>query len=329
MLEHGGQLLKAAQYYGIPPEDWLDLSTGINPLPYTPPVIPLEVWQRLPQAQDGLLQAAARFYGSENLLPMAGSQTAIQLLPRLRKHARVGVLNPAYAEHAHAWRSNGHEVIDLSPADIEKLPDQLDVLILVQPNNPTGHLFSLEQMQKWHEELRTRLGWLIIDEAFIEAAGQPSMVQREMPEGLIILRSLGKFFGLAGARVGFVFAQSAFLHIMQEALGPWNISAPSRFVATAALKDQHWQETTHIRLKQDGLRLAKMLQQANLPPAGGCSLFQWICHEQAALIHAKLAQRGILTRLLNHPHSLRLGLPGLEPEWQRLEIALTEIAHEK
>lgn len=325
MLEHGGQLLASATRYGIPAAEWLDLSTGINPTLFIPPAIPLTTWQQLPQQQDGLLQAAASYYGSIHLLPVAGSQAAIQLLPRLRKHCKIGVLHPAYTEHAHAWRCTGHEVIELTPFEIESTIDRLDVLVLIQPNNPTGEIFPFEKMCDWHARLYAREGWLIVDEAFIEATTQTSMIQADMPPGLIVLRSLGKFFGLAGARVGFVFAHDELLARIQELSGPWNVSGPSRFVAQAALQDSAWQSATRARLQQNGARLAQLLQQVKLNPDGGCGLFQWVKTDRAEAIHQQLAQRGILTRLFTQPLSLRFGLPGDEGEWQRLETTLMKI----
>lgn len=325
MLEHGGQIHAAALRYGIPAAEWLDLSTGINPLPFIPPAIPLATWQRLPQEQDGLLQAAAYYYGSENLLPVAGTQAAIQLLPRLRTQCRVGVLTPAYAEHAHAWHNEGHDVIELNPPQIEAALAQLDVLVLIHPNNPTGALFTHTQLHNWYEKLNARRGWLIVDEAFIEASSQTSMIRPDMPHGLIVLRSLGKFFGLAGARVGFVFAQDELLSRLRTLSGPWSVSGPARYVALAALQDKEWQTTTRTRLQQDGARLAQMLQDAKLPPDGGCALFQWVKTKLAQTIHQKLAERGIFTRLFTQPHSLRFGLPSTTAEWMRLQTALTEI----
>lgn len=325
MLEHGGQLHAAAQRYGIPLAEWLDLSTGINPISFVPPPIPIEAWQRLPQQQDGLLQAAADYYGSKNILPLAGTQAAIQLLPRLRKQCRAGVLHPAYAEHAYAWRSAGHEVTDLTPYDIDAATEWLDVLVLLQPNNPTGITFTSTQLQGWLDKLQERQGWLIVDEAFIEATTQASMVQANMPPGLIVLRSPGKFFGLAGARIGFAFAQEELLARMQELSGPWNVSGPSRFAAQAALLDGGWQAATRTALQQHGARLAQLLHEAKLTPEGGCGLFQWVKTEQAEAIYQQLAQRGILTRLFSQPHSLRFGLPGSEAEWLHLQTALAEI----
>jgi len=324
MLEHGGQLLAAAQRYGIPATKWLDLSTGINPVAYVPPPIPVAVWQHLPQEQDGLLQAAASYYGTANLLPVAGSQAAIQLLPRLRSRCRVGVLHPAYAEHAQAWRNAGHDVTDLTPPEIDGEIDRLDVLVLIQPNNPTGNIFTGAQLQEWRDRLQSREGWLIVDEAFIESTTQISVVQADMPPGLIVLRSLGKFFGLAGARVGFILAHAELLSRIQTLQGPWSVSGPSRFVARAALCDHAWQAATSARLQQHGSRLARLLQHANLMPSGGCGLFQWVETESAEAIHQQLAQRGILTRLFSQPLSLRFGLPGTEAGWQRLSTTLKE-----
>ena len=69
MLEHGGRLRVAARRFGIPLSDWVDLSTGINPQPYPVPPLAPEVWLRLPETDDGLEAAAARYYGNPLLLP--------------------------------------------------------------------------------------------------------------------------------------------------------------------------------------------------------------------------------------------------------------------
>ena len=325
MLEHGGQTRAAAARYGIALEDWLDLSTGINPIPFEPPPTPPDVWARLPQEQDGLEQAAAAYYGTPDMLPMAGSQAALQLLPRLRDHCRVGVLHPGYTEHDHAWRSAGYEVVQLSAEEIVNAVDSLDVLVLTQPNNPTGILFSAADLHEWHARLAARGGWLIVDEAFIEASAQASCAQPQMPQGLIVLRSLGKFFGLAGARVGFVLAHPELLARIRTALMPWSVAGPSRFVAQAVLRDSAWQAATRKCLMQDGARLAQLLHASGLPPAGGCGLFQWVPTEQAETIRRQLAQRGILTRYFAEPSSLRFGLPGSATDWGRLRAALDEI----
>lgn len=225
MLEHGGQLRAASARYGIQLSDWLDLSTGLNPVSFAPPPIPLDAWSRLPQEQDGLEEAAAHYYGTRDLLPVAGSQAAIQSLPRLRPACRIGVLHPGYAEHAYAWRTAGHDVLPLAAATIETHLAQLDVLVLMQPNNPTGELFSHEMLLRWHALLASRGGWMIVDEAFLEASSAQTLIQEKMPQGLIVLRSLGKFFGLAGARVGFTAAHPGLLSALREILAPGALRA--------------------------------------------------------------------------------------------------------
>lgn len=326
MLEHGGKLNAAAATYGIAPGAWLDLSTGINPVPFLPPPVPLAAWAQLPQEHDGLELAAAAYYGTADVLPVAGSQAAIQALPRLRSRARVGVLHPGYAEHAYAWQVGGHQLVLLEADAIARAVADLDVLVLMQPNNPSGITFAPAQLHEWHAQLARRGGWLIVDEAFIEASKQTSAIQPRMPRGLFVLRSLGKFFGLAGARVGFVAAHPSLLDSLRELFGPWCLSGASRCVAQAALLDQAWQDATRQRLLHDGARLARLLGDAGLVPAGGCGLFQWVTTGEAEYIHKRLARQGILTRLFTQPRSLRFGLPGAEAQWQRLRDALAPAA---
>ncbi|MBI5751357.1 MAG: threonine-phosphate decarboxylase [Hydrogenophilales bacterium] len=325
MLEHGGKLTQAARRYGIAVENWLDLSTGINPHGWPVPALPNEVWRRLPEDNDGLLDAARACYGASHLLAVSGSQAAIQVLPTLRADCLVGMLHPTYSEHAHAWAKQ-HRVAALNAAGIETTLDELDVLLLCNPNNPSGERFAPDTLLTWRQELAARGGWLVVDEAFIDAEPQLSIARHTGAEGLIVLRSLGKFFGLAGARVGFVAAWPALLAQMQEALGPWAINGPARAIARLALQDSVWQQHTRERLQGDSARLAALLTRHGLAPAGGSSLFQWIRTDRAAGLHEVLARQGILTRLFDAPASLRFGLPGAEGEWNRLEIALGKLA---
>lgn len=324
MLEHGGRLRNAAQQYGIALTDWLDLSTGINPNGWPVPAIPTDCWQRLPEDDDSLLAAARNYYGNDSLLAVAGSQAAIQSLPLLRTRSRVGVLRPAYAEHGACWHKTGHVVREL-PADADSINiaiDNLDVLILINPNNPSGTLWQPAQLLIWQQRLAQRGGWLIVDEAFLDGLPEYSLAALPVRPGLFVLRSVGKFFGLAGIRCGFVIAESAPLQQLVELLGPWTLSHPSRYVATLALQDEAWQRQTSIDLHQQGQRLHQLLCAAGLPPSGGCHLFQWLQTPRAATVHDALAKQGILTRLFTDPASLRFGLPKDEAGWQRLQQAL-------
>lgn len=324
-LLHGGRLRAAAAHYGIPVADWLDLSTGINPHGWPVPAIPSTTWERLPEDDDGLQQAARTYYGTDALLAVAGSQAAIQALPRLRPRCRVGVIAPGYNEHAHAWQRAGHNVIPVSANGLDSAAADVDVLVIIHPNNPTGTWFSVETMFHWHAQLAARGGWLVVDEAFIDAMPEHSLTPHCPRLGLIVLRSLGKFFGLAGARVGFVCAESSLIEALRALLGPWTVAAPSRHIAIQALADHDWQETARCRLVHHSERLAALLTQYGLAPNGGCALFQWVCTPQAAALHEQLARHGILTRLFDTPASLRLGLPGNDSDWARLAATLVTV----
>ncbi len=326
MLEHGGHLIDASKKYNIPLEQWTDLSTGINPNGWPVPKIPEACWQRLPESADGLLNAAKRYYQCQSILAVAGSQAAIQTLPLMRKKSKVGVLAPAYAEHAYSWQKAGHEVIELSADGLESELATLDILILINPNNPTGMQFSKTQLLNWHRQLNRRNGWLIVDEAFIDTMPENSLSSHPATEGLIILRSIGKFFGLAGIRCGFAIAAEDLLSELDERLGPWSISHPSRYIATAALLDTQWQKKMQAELKKQSTRLAFLLKKRGLKVTAQTDLFLWARESNATEIHQCLAQKGILTRLFTKPSSLRFGLPKNESQWEHLDQALENMA---
>ena len=254
MLEHGGRLRQAARRHGIPLAEWVDLSTGINPHAYPVPLLAPEVWQRLPETDDGLEAAAAAYYGSPHLLPVAGSQAAIQALPACFAPGRVLTLAPTYAEHPHAWR--GHQLRAVSAEEIAAALAEADILLLVQPNNPDGQRFPRARLLAWHAELAARGGCLIVDEAFIDVDPADSLVPLAGLPGLVVLRSLGKFFGLAGARVGFVFAPTEVRTALAERLGPWTLAGPARWAARHALADTAWQAAQRTRLDAERALIA-------------------------------------------------------------------------
>ena len=326
MLEHGGRLRKAALDYGIAEADWLDLSSGLAPWPFSIPEIPLRAWARLPETDDGLEQAACDYYGAAQVLPVAGSQMAIQLLPRLRRAGKVGVLSPCYAEHAEAWRRSGYIVREVLEQEVEFFLDSLDVLVVVNPNNPTGLSLTPARLLDWHARLARRGGWLVVDEAFMDNTPQLSLAPHAHQVGLIVLRSFGKFFGLAGVRLGFVLAERKLLKLLAEQVGPWAVSGPTRVLGQACLRDTEGHTRQRIRSDEASERLAALLERYGFKPQGGCALFQWLITEHAETLHAFMARRGILLRLFTHNSSLRFGLPADAAEEARLEHALSAFA---
>jgi cobalamin biosynthesis protein CobC len=322
MLEHGGRLLRAARTYGIAPADWLDLSTGISPFAWLVPPMPAAAWARLPDDEDGLVEAAQAYYDTPKLLPVAGSQAAIQALPLLRSTSRVGVIAPGYNEHAHAWRRAGHRVIELAAEELLARVDEVDVIVLIHPNNPGGDRFDPAALLACHARLAARGGWLIVDEAFMDVTPDDSLCPHTANEGLIVLRSVGKFFGMAGARTGFVCANATLLDAAREQLGPWTVSGPARYALRRALTDIAWHAQARIRLRACSARLAQLLIKHDIAPTAGCAFFQWWRSERAGDMHGALAAQGILTRLFDQPHSLRFGLPEDDAAFERLDAAL-------
>jgi cobalamin biosynthetic protein CobC len=318
MLEHGGKLRAAMQRYGG--SDWIDLSTGINPVGYPAPAPSADAWQRLPEPDPALVRAACAYYDASGLLPVAGTQAAIQALPRLRAPARVSVSAPSYAEHAHHWSRHGHLLRQVPYTALGAAVGDSDVVVVVNPNNPTGATVAPDQLLAWHAQLAARGGWLVVDEAFGDTAPALSIAAHADRPGLIVLRSVGKFFGLAGLRLGFVAAAPALLAQLEDVLGPWAVSGPAQEVALSALRDRGWQQATQARLARDGARM-----RALLPGASGTPLFHWWAQAQPEAFHEHMAQRAIWVRLFRDAAcGIRIGLPATEAHWRRLEQALRD-----
>ncbi|MBI4985866.1 MAG: threonine-phosphate decarboxylase [Rhodocyclales bacterium] len=328
MLEHGGKLRAAAAQWGIPLADWLDLSTGVAPDAYPVPPIATASWRRLPEDDDGLVAVAAAYYGSDALLPLPGSQAAIMALPRLRPPGTAAVLAPSYGEYAAAWQAAGHRLRSFAADELEAVAASCDTVMLGNPNNPTGERFASERLLAAARRLQARGGWLIVDEAFADADGGAALAALAggaAAPNLIVLRSLGKFFGLAGARVGFAVAAPAVLAPLAELIGPWPIAHPARDAARAALADAAWQSAQRARLHAASDRLAQMLSAHGWGVTAGTALYRYLATPRAAEIFAALAGRGILIRRFDAPSGLRIGLPGTEAEWARLDAALSAI----
>lgn len=340
-IVHGGNLAAARARYGEPAGGWLDLSTGITPHGYPIPPIPPDAWLRLPE-DDGLEALAAAHYGvndAKAVLAVAGSQAAIRTLPALLPRSRVGVAQVGYSEYAPAFARAGHDVTALPEAAfLGALPDDVRHLVVVNPNNPTARVLSASTLRDWHARLHARGGTLIVDEAFIEALEDgPTLAPLAGTPGLVVLRSIGKFYGLAGARIGFVLGAPDLLAALRDALGHWTVNGPARTVVRAALTDTAWRTTNRTRLQCEGTRLHTLLNCHGLPNTA-TPLFAWAPTSRSPSLHAQLARLGIWTRLFDVPGQghgmhpthdvlgIRFGLPPDETGWQRLGDALASLS---
>ncbi|MFC0409363.1 threonine-phosphate decarboxylase CobD [Roseomonas elaeocarpi] len=324
LREHGGSLAAARARFPEAPEPWIDLSTGINPWPYPVPPLPPESWARLPEptAQARLEAAAARAFGLRDpaaVVAAPGTQLLIGLLPRLIPAAAVGVLTPTYNEHAASWAAAGARVVPCAePAALARHP----VGVLCNPNNPDGRRHDPAALLG----LAARMPLLVVDEAFADMEDAPGLsLAPSLPrEGLVVLRSFGKAYGLAGLRLGFALAPPRLAARLREALGPWCVSGPALAIGTAALGDEDWRRDAARRCAAAATRLDRLLETSGLEIVGGTSLFRLARHPEAVAIHDRLGRAGIhIRRFAAMPDRLRFGLPPDEPAWSRLAAALT------
>jgi cobalamin biosynthetic protein CobC len=313
-VAHGGDLGSVRRRFPDAPLPWIDLSTGINPVPYPVPPLSPESWTRLPSHDDlrALIEAAAKRYGVEDpetIVAAPGTQALIQLLPRLIPRSRVAIVGPTYEEHEVSWRRQGHEV-----TIVDRLPTSADVTVLVNPNNPTGRLTPVS-------DLHTVTGLLIVDEAFIDFHARAASLAGKKA---IVLRSFGKTYGLAGLRLGFAIAERAFANRLREELGPWAVPGPAIEIGRRALADDRWLAQTTERLSADSKRLDDLLTRTGFTILGGTLLFRLGRHADAAKIVDALGRNGIHIRsFTREPSWLRFGLPGSDAEFSRMARALS------
>ncbi len=352
-LLHGGQLQQVATQYNIPPNDWIDVSTGIAPISYPIPDIPLCVWQQLPQENLELITAAQQYYQCSQLMITNGSQAIIKALPALyrQKNANsqdVYLPERGYKEHAHAWKNAGyhlHFYQENLPVITDILPNS--VLVIINPNNPTGTFYNAQVINKYRQQLAQLNGLLVLDEAFIDVmsdtmlenqpfARQTDEQKKKQLENnhTLVLRSFGKFFGLAGIRIGFLLASNYWCEAFKELLGPWQVNGPAQLIAQYALQDTSWQTAQKETLKRLRVMQENMLRQAFpqtiLLAINGCDLFLTLSfHQQdtAKKLYELLCQQGVYCRLADEQDTLRFGLT-TEESFERLTMACKQAAQQ-
>ncbi len=315
MRDHGGNIDQARAAYGG--ADWIDLSTGINRVPYPLPALSPEAWTMLPtaEAKAGLIAAARAAFGTEAPgVALAGAQAAIQLLPRLLGPGRARVLGPTYNEHAASLRAGGWAVEEVDT--LEGLAGA-DLAVVVNPNNPDGRTHAPAALRA----LAPRVGQLVVDESFADPV--PGLSLLADPGEILVLRSFGKFWGLAGLRLGFAFGPAARIAGLAEMAGPWPVSGAAIEIGRVALADTAWRAATIARLTAEAVRIDALAARAGWRLVGGTALFRTYDTPDAAAAQDRLARARIWSRIFPYsPRWIRLGLPGGGAEWQRLEEAL-------
>lgn len=311
LLHHGGRIAVAAERFPTAEKPWLDLSTGISPWAYPVGEIEPSAWQNLPSDETlaELETAAAISFGgvsSDQIVAVPGTDFAIRLLVTLLPAVRVGIVGPTYGGYQSAWP--GAKTVSFAKAR------GADLLVCANPNNPDGAMIPKAQLQRLRN-LR------IVDEAFADAMPAQSLLPHR--NGAIVLRSFGKFFGLAGVRLGFVIADRPFAKKLRAMLGDWPISGPAIAIGTRAYRDTDWQNSHRDRLITASNHLVSLLTDSGLIIVGGTPLFQLARHPGAPSLFIHLAQAGILVRpFAEQPEWLRFGIPGTEVDFNRLSAAL-------
>ncbi len=315
--DHGGNIGAAMARFGA--GNWIDLSTGINQLPYPLPNLPVDVWQRLPTGEDMArsLAAAQAHYGTQApAMICAGAQAAIQMIPMLRAKGRAAVLSPSYNEHAARLAAQGWQVV---PARDLAAMRGADLAVVVNPNNPDGQQFAPKDLRA----LLPEVGLLVVDESFGDVAPHLSLLPFAGQDNLLILRSFGKFWGLAGARLGLVFGAQADVDRLREMAGPWPVSGPALQIAAHAYANTAWADATRARLAQDAARMDGLACGAGWNVVGGCDLFRLYETPGAIAAQTRLARAHIWSRIFPYSDTwLRLGPAGNAEEWDRLAAAL-------
>jgi len=306
--DHGGGIDAAVAHWGGVRGDWLDLSTGINPVPYPlPPLSPTD-WTALPDhaAQTALIAAARAFWcvpDGAAVLATPGASALIARIPGLAPRARVRITGPTYNEHARAFTAQGWSVTDV----------KTEAWVIVHPNNPDGRLHPLPDA-----------ALTVVDESFCDVTPEASHIGAATRPGMLILKSFGKFWGLAGLRLGFAIGDPDLITALAVSCGPWPVSGPALHIGAAALRDGVWAQATRTRLTDDAARLDALMAGAGAKPIGGTSLFRLYDTESASLWQDRLCRHRILSRVF--PYSdrwLRLGLPGTPADWARLQRAVS------
>jgi cobalamin biosynthetic protein CobC len=325
-MKHGGDLTQAMARFGGAAEAWLDLSTGINPWPWPIGDVTAAAWQRLPSRADAqALQEAARASyrvpDGADIIAAAGTQALIQWLPYLASSGPVAILGPTYNEPAASGREAGHEAIAVN--GIDDIPAAARHAVIVNPNNPDGRIIDHAALACVAALMQTRGGWLVIDESFADLDPSISAVALCPDWPIVVLRSFGKFFGLAGVRLGFAIAAPAIAQKIAAALGPWACSGPALQIGAAALCDHDWAEHTRNALQGQSDKLDNVLTQAGRELVGGTTLFRLVRHPEARRLHEKLAEQQIWCRSFDWADDLlRFGLPPDAAGLARLAAAL-------
>lgn len=319
---HGGRLDAARVAWPDAPLPWLDLSTGINPEPWDMSRAGQIDWRALP-SERGLAEleaVAGAFFGVQaaEVGAVPGTEIGLRFLDAMELPAPFRHVVPCYRTHEEAFAGS-------TPIRADALAREADcggTILLANPNNPDGRVLSPAVLLGLIDRLDAAGGCLVVDEAFADVRPHATILTHGR-NAAVVLRSFGKFFGLAGVRLGFVVAAPDRVRLLRARLGSWPVSAAAIAIGTSAYQDEGWIAQARDRIAAMAGDLDAVLRRHGLVPQGDCPLFRLVETPDASALFGWLARRGILTRPFDHaPTWLRIGLPANGAALVRLDRAL-------
>jgi cobalamin biosynthesis protein CobC len=313
-MRHGGDLTEAKKVFNhISIDSWIDLSTGINLNSYNDTGIGLSNLDKLPtkDSYDELVSAAKNYYSvsdTNRLCISSGAQSLINILPYIFSiEKNVAIFSPTYSEHAISWKKANYSIREINK--IDQILNE-DIVVITNPNNPDGLVYSHSDIEEIYSKIVKNKGLLIIDESFIDATPELSFVKKLQNRNIIILKSFGKFFGLAGLRLGFAIGNEGIISDLENILGPWPVSTIALNIATKAMSDIDWIKGTRSLLLKLSEELNSNLSSSGYNIYGTTAFFTLISVENSTKMQRELANKGIWTRIFDYNNRwVRIGVP--------------------
>ena len=318
--QHGGNVWLAEETYGVQQEQILDFSANINPLGPSPKAITalqrsVDQIRHYPEPQARALRGElAKVTGVPEELLILGNGAAelIYALGRVLKPKRVLLPTPTFSEYAEGFTEVVPVFLPLNPVNdfallaeaIEPVVQRGDLLIICNPNNPTGQLVDQQQLRALLDKVGQLGANLLIDEAFMDFVEPEQSLLKEIQHHphLLILRSLTKFFAIPGLRLGYLAASTKVVESLHKVLPPWRVNHLAQVAGVASLQDQTYiQQTLELVDQQRAMLFSALAGIPGLRPLAPAANFILVdCHASgitAREIQNYLGPRGILIRL--------------------------------
>lgn len=317
---HGGNRLEISRRYAIAEDAIIDFSSNINPLGCPSSVRPLvrngvALLTAYPDSHClELREALAAAWGcsSQHIIAGNGSTELIHLLPRVLRPRRALIFTPTFSEYEASLRAAGCAIHTISLRDGEgfRMPareaisflPRVDVLYLCNPNNPTGTLAEPNLLAALLAAAEKQKVLVVVDEAFMDFAPDHSLVRSAgRRNNLLVLRSMTKFFGIPGIRLGYLVGPPQLIKRLYRHKEPWTVNTLAQKIGIACMAEHRFAAETRRFVAAERAYLFSRLQSIPglqpIPSAANYLLLKITCRRlSSAIVYEELARRGILVR---------------------------------